>query len=482
MPRAPYARGMLIADAAIETARDVPDRVAVVRGAECVTYGELGQRIEATAGQVTRACGDARGRAVALLIEDPVELLAAFLGVVHAGGVAAPLSAEWTPDQRQRAVEACGATLVIAKPVRLGPVGDDTAVRPRVQPGAPFYVGFTSGSTGEPRGVVRSHEAWTRSFEAMSAAFGIEPGAGVLVPGSLVFSFSLIAALHALSIGGTVVLPARPGVRGLLDALAEGADAVHVLPSVLREALTLAERRGQSFEGIRRIICAGEPLGAETRALVARRCSGARLYEYYGASELGFVTLLEPEAAVERPESVGRAFPGSEVAVLDELGEAVPPGVTGLLCARTPYGGLRYAGGEDLDVALAHGESAAGWRTVGDLARMDADGYVTLVGRRDRMVVIRGENVYPEAIEAVLSTLPSVRRIAVLPEPADRPSHLVAVVEVDEGVEVAAILDAARVGLPVRQRPRRVVRLEAMPLTATGKIDLAALAALIEGQ
>src|SRR5690606_28163093 len=124
---------------------------------------------------------------------------------------------------------------------------------------------------------------------------------------------------------------------------------------------------------------------------------------------LGFVTVLRPEDAAAHPGSVGRAFPGTEVTVLDERGEAVPAGEVGRLCARTPYGGLRYLGGGDLDVALDH----HGWRTVGDLARQDTAGFVTLAGRRDRMVVIRGENVYPEETERALASMPGVARAAV---------------------------------------------------------------------
>jgi long-chain acyl-CoA synthetase len=463
---------MLVGDAVRRGAASSPDRPAISRGAAFVTYGSLAARIEGIAGTLQREHAAFEGTTipiVALLLDDSIEFLAGFLSVVRAGAIAAPLSTAWPPAQLARVRDA-------AQPIALIDHAalealDDTAGAPRAVsrgPEVPFYAGFTSGSTGEPRGIVRSHAAWLRSFDAMSTAFGVPDGARVLVPGSLFFSFSLIAALHTLHTGGTLLVPDHEGPRGLAAALAEGADAVHVLPSVLHETLALADRRGQTFADVRRIICAGEPLSAETRALVAARCPRAELFEYYGASELGFVTLLDPAGAAAHPGSVGRPFPGSEVAVLDDEGRPLPPGETGLLCARTPYGGMRTLDGDDLDVTLDH----HGWRTVGDLASRDVEGYVTLSGRGDRMAVIRGENVYPEEIERVIAGLPGVARVAVLPLPAATPTHLVAAVQVDgEGPNADAILEACRAALPPRKRPRRLVLVESMALTGTGKID-----------
>ncbi len=478
---------MLVGDAVHATAATSPDRLAILHGDAAITYGVLDQRVEAVAAALRRAhpeLGTPGDHTVALLLDDPGDFLAAFLGVVRAGGIAAPLSTSWSPAQVEAATEVAQPIDVIEERTLAGLEGSGAAdPAPLVAPSdAPFYIGFTSGSTGAPRGVVRSHEAWVRSFQAMSAAFAIADGSRVLVPGSLFFSFSLIAALHALHTGGTVAVPDRDGPRGLLDAFEAGADVAHVLPSLLHEALLLASRRERRFTEVRRIICAGEALPTTTRALVAECCPAAALSEYYGASELGFVTHLEPADAADHPDSVGRVFPGSEVAILDEHGTALPPGEAGLLCARTPYGGLRYVVADetsdtDLDVALNH----HGWRTVGDLAWADADGFVYLAGRRDRMVVIRGENVYPEETERVLTAQPGIARAAVVAQPLDRPTHLTALVQPSGAtLNTSELLEACRGALPPRKRPRRIITVAEMPITSTGKIDYSALHAHLE--
>ena len=477
---------MRVTDGPLHWAARAPERVAIRRGAETLTYGELAARVHAVARGLRARTGGAR-RPVALLLADGPEFLVAFLGAVQAGGIAAPLSPAWSAAERERALDLCrpAALVTDGRAAGLGPGWADLAALAG-EPGGPvdldaassdlFYLGFTSGSTGAPKAVARSHRAWVLSFLAMSLEFGIGPGERVIVPGSLFFSFSLIAALHALAVGGTVVLPARDGVRGLLAALAEEEGTLYALPSLLAEAAALAERRGRRFPGVRRIICAGEKLRPETRRVAARAFPGAALYEYYGASELGYVTVLRPEDYAARPDSVGRPFVGSRVAVLDGAGRPVPPGAVGLLCARTEYGFAGYYGQPELDATVEH----HGWRTAGDLARQDAEGFVYLVGRRDNMAVIRGENVYPEEVEAVLAGVPGVVRAAAVPLPPGAPTHLVAVLQVQgPPPDPQAVLAACRRALAPRKVPRRVVVLEELPLTAAGKLDRARLAGLL---
>ncbi|MCC6830636.1 MAG: AMP-binding protein, partial [Thermoleophilia bacterium] len=330
-----------------------------------------------------------------------------------------------------------------------------------------------SGSTGQPKAIVRDHDAWLKSFVAMTAEFGVGPGTPVAVPGSLFFSFSLIAALHALTVGATMHVPARAGVAGIFPTFVDGAVA-YLLPSVLDEVARSAWREQRAYPGVRTVICAGERLRPETREAAATVFPDAVVVEYYGASELGFVTVMPPGEAATRPGSVGRAFAGSAVVVLGDDGRELPPGEVGLLCVRNEYGG-QYPAGQEGAEALEH----HGWRTVGDLAWRDADGFVFLAGRRDSMVVVRGENVYPEQVEAVIAGKAGVRAVGVTAAPADRPAHLVAVVAADEGVTGAAILGRCRGALSGRRVPRRVVFVADLPRTEAGKLDRRALAALV---
>lgn len=480
---------MWITDGLAAVALRDPGRPALVRGQQHVTYGELHRRAGGVAAGVAAALGDIEGETISLLESDAIEFLVAFHGIVAAGHVAAPLSPEWGPAEVARAEATCrpalrlvaGATADAPHASTLGALEGGVSRDADWRTGdavREFYIGFSSGSTGAPKAIARSHGAWLSSFLAMSVEFDISAGSTVVVPGSLFYSFSLIAALHALFVGATVVLPAAPGSRSLLSAMAGDGLTVYALPSLLEDVVAKGGRRGSAFPGVRRIVCAGETLRPQARARAAEVFPSAEVVEYYGASELGFVTIARPEDEARQPGSVGRPFLGTAVAVLGADGAALPRGRVGLLCAKNGYGFSRYRGAEPL------GDTVLGeWRTAGDLAWQDDEGYVHLAGRRDNMLVVRGENVFPEEVERVLNAEPGVRLAAVVGEPAVTPAHLVALVEPsDDALDAQGLLRACRTALGLRKTPRRVVVVRELPRTATGKLARAELRAMLDRQ
>ncbi len=469
---------MLITDGLFRNARVRPDTIALRRGERSLTYGETAARVREVAGGVNALAGAGEPRLVGLLIEDPFDFMLAMLGIVAAGHVAVPFSTDWAAAELQAAIELTAPAAILADRdcpagVRLAALPRGAAGRRTPAAGDAFYVGFTSGSSGRPKGAIRSHRAWTESFHLMTLEFGVGPGDTAVVPGSLFFSFALNAAVHAVFTGATAVFPAEPGTRGLLHAL-DGNATLYALPSVLADLARLATGRGNRAPALRRIVTAGERLDPAVAAGIREVFPGAALFQYYGASELGYVTILRPEDFAAHAGSIGRAALGVEVAVLDEQGAPAPRGEIGVLCVRTPFGFSGYLGDPRGPDAIDH----FGWRTVGDLGRLDADGYVYLAGRRDNMVVLRGQNVYPEVVEAVLRAAPGVRQAVAVPEPPGRPRHLVAIVELANEVPPAAILAHAKAALSGPRIPRRVVIVEALPRNAAGKVDRAAAAAL----
>jgi long-chain acyl-CoA synthetase len=477
---------MLIGDGVPHWAAVAPDRPAIDFGSRRVSYGELASRQARIATALEARC--AAGDRVGLLLDDPVDFLAGFLAVTRARGVAVPLAPGWTDAETEAVLTVARPALVVtdreAVPgsvARVTPAELESACSPaasrRGVSDEPFYIGFTSGSTGRPKGVVRNHRAWLYSFSLMSLEFGITAEDQVVVPGSLFFSFSLVAALHALFIGARLVLPGQGGPAGLLEELRSRDRAtLYALPSTLAELLRLGARRQAHARGVRRIITAGEKLDADIKRQVPSAFPDAGLFEYYGASELGYVSVLRPEDQLSRPDSVGRPVLGAEVAILREDGTVARPGAPGLLCARTEYGFAGYAGDDRGPAAIEH----FGWRTVGDLARQDEEGFLYLVGRRDNMVVIRGQNTYPEETEAVLRSVPGVIRAVALPEPSAKPTHLVALVEAESASRDDVLAHCRRV-LSGPRLPRRIVVVQRLPLTSTGKVDRQAAVALIAG-
>lgn len=437
-----------------------PGRPAILNGARQTTYGELATEALAVARSVRDRLGDGSRLPVALQAGGPHSFLAAFLGIVHAGAIAAPLSPDWTAQQVAAALRSCPPAMVLGdlqwpvdqRPAPAGPVSE-----------AAFYVGFSSGSTGEPKAIVRSHDAWLKSFLAMNVEFGVGGNAVVALPGSLFFSFSLIAALQALYTGAAIRVPESPSAGSAVTALAADVDTAYILPSTLDTLSRRLASRGQTAPNLRRLICAGEKLHAATRQAARAAFPSAAITEYYGASELGFVTVIDDAETARRPSSVGRPFLGSQVTILDEHGDPCAPGEVGLVAARTGYGFCGYYGDPAGSSRIDH----HGWATVGDLGWLE-DGYLYLAGRRDSMAVVKGVNVYPEQVEMAIHSVAGVEAVAVVAEPAARGPGLVAYVVTGGPQDPAAIRRACSHLGP--QAIPRVEFVREIPRTATGKV------------
>jgi long-chain acyl-CoA synthetase len=291
----------------------------------------------------------------------------------------------------------------------------------------------TSGTTSEPRAVVRSTGSWVDSFPHVSRLAGIDRQARVWVPGPLSATMNLFAAVHARYTGATVV-----------DA-PDDATHAHLTPAMLHEAL----HRGAGLTDVH-VVVAGDRL---PRDLADRaRATGARVSHYYGAAELSFVAWGTHEEDL-------RPFPGVEVQIRD-----------GVLWVRSPYLSAGYDG-----TAGPFSVAPDGFATVGDRGSLQG-GVVTVAGRGAEVVLTGGATVLVADVELGLrrAGLPDVVVVGV---PHRRLGHVVAAVVADVAVADRA-RTAARDVLSPAQRPRLWFHLPQFPVTAGGKVDRAAVAAL----
>ena len=314
----------------------------------------------------------------------------------------------------------------------------------------PMIETLTSGSTGGPRRIRRTQASWIASF-AVNAGFGIGPGARVAVPGQLVQSLAVYAAVEGLHLGAEVHLLAglRPD-RQRMALIRRAITHLYATPAQLRLLVSGPE----VCPDLRLILVGGSKLDAGLKAALARMAPGAEVREFYGAAETSFVTLADTDT----PEgSVGRAYPGVALRLeKDEVWVKSPYLFDGY--ASDP-GGARWCDG---------------WLSVGEMGRMEGP-YLFLRGRAGRMVTVADQNVFPEEIEALMAMLPGVGRVAVLPVPDPQRGHaLVAFVQGDRG-QGAAILAAARRELGPLKAPKRLIWLQDWPLLPSGKTDLRAL-------
>lgn len=339
------------------------------------------------------------------------------------------------------------ATAELTSAVARGRVRDDDLVL------------FTSGSSGRPRGVVRTAASWRASLPPLTSLTGLGADDVVWVPGPLTSSLSLYGAYHAAGLGARVVT--GPLARLRADD-ARAVTAVHLVPTLLTQ-LASTRRRGQRLPSLRTVVVAGEPLAA------ARwdDAPGRRLVEYYGAAELSFV------AARTAPGPM-RAFGDAEVRVVD-----------GEVWVRSPYLARGYLRPDDDGPLRRDGA----WATVGDRGAQAGAG-LTVTGRGGTAVSTGGHTVVVEEVEAALAGVPGVLQVVVLGLPDDRLGQVLAAVVVLDGDGTAdgtadgrtrARLEAAARSLPPPARPVRWLTAAGLPLTTAGKVARAQVAALAGG-
>jgi acyl-coenzyme A synthetase/AMP-(fatty) acid ligase len=323
---------------------------------------------------------------------------------------------------------------------------DEATATGRLRPGD--LVTFTSGSTDEPRGVVRTVASWDASVAPLTAITDLTADDMVWLPGALSSSLFLYGAWHARCVGAAVApLGTDPG----------DATVVHCVPAQLDRILD--DVTSGRAARLRLAVVAGDRLPDRARAAAAR--CGVRLVEYYGAAELSFVAYRDDDGPL-------RAFPGVEIDLRD-----------GRLWARSAYLATGYLAG---DGPMRRDD--AGWASVGDLAERVGGGWEVL-GRGNTAVTTGGHTVVVEEVERVLRALPGVVDAGVVGLPDARLGQLlVAVVALEEPLDDAWLRGAVR-HLPVPARPVRWLRAEALPRTAGGKLrrpELGALAATLAGR
>jgi amino acid adenylation domain-containing protein len=486
-------------------------RLAVSGPDERLTYAELSARAEAWASALS-ARGVGPESVVALLALRGPTLLAAILGILRAGGSYLPLDPATPAARNARALWLSQSQVMVSLgdnatalraladegvtlPLLTEPASNPgTAAYPRAQPRSRAYTVFTSGSTGEPKGVMLEqrgllNQIWGKVYDLELSEHDV-----IAQTASHCFDASVWQLLTAPLVGArTAIFPNEIAFQpsALLRSLEEEQVTVaELVPSVLQAMCVAAERQGPRrrppLRALRFMISTGEPLAS---ALCARWFSlypDIPLLNAYGPTECSDDATQHrmARAPIGTFAPIGLPTPNVEVHLLDAKLRGVPEGVPGELY----IGGFGVGRGYVADPArtaaafLPHpfsSEPGARLYRTGDLARRGRDGILELLGRTDRQVKVRGLRIELGDLEAALSTHPAVSaaRAEVL-ELASGESSLTAYVTTRGSLEVAALLAHAQRLLPPALVPARFVLLESFPLTPNGKVDRSALARL----
>jgi acyl-CoA synthetase (AMP-forming)/AMP-acid ligase II len=335
---------------------------------------------------------------------------------------------------------------------------------------------YTSGTTGRPKGAIRTHAA----SAALSLVTDVELGFtrrdnGLLVmpmchANSLFFAVSLTYCGAACRIHNKASFDAEE----VLAELGGGPTFTSLVPTqyVMMLEIPGAVRERHDTSRVTKLMISSAPARRETKQAVMEFFPNSGLFELYGSTEAGWVTMLQPEEQFSKLGSVGRECVGTKpVRLLGDDGTEVPDGEVGELYSCTPY---TFEGYWNLPEKTAEA-FRDGYCTVGDMARRDQDGFLHLVDRKTNMIISGGENIYPSEIEAVLGAHPAVRDAAVigLPDPKwGERVHGVVVVRPGATADERELIEWCRPKLAGYKRPRTIAIIapEDMPKTATGKI------------
>jgi len=355
--------------------------------------------------------------------------------------------------------------------------GRDSAPDVRIGGEDPWTLMYTSGTTGRPKGAVRSHRgsAMLSLVTEVELGLNIRDQALLVMPMCHANSLYFFGAFTYLGCGCTVYSRKHFDPEHLVRTLADGgASFTSLVPThyIMMLALSAAVRARYNVDAVTKLMISSAPARRDTKLAIMEYFRNSGLFELYGSTEAGWVTMLHPHEQFDKLGSVGRECVGSRpIRLLDAAGNDVADGETGELYSCNPY---TFDGYWKLPDKTAEAFRGA-YCTVGDLARRDADGYIHLVDRKSNMIISGGENVYPSEVEAVVGAHPQVKDVAVIGVADEKWGERVhAVIVLRDGAAPPAddILDWCKARIAGYKRPRSLsfIRDDDMPRTATGKI------------
>jgi len=489
---------------AAEALERLGDHVCLVFEGERLRLGALLERSARLAGGLA-GLGVAPGERVAVQMTNRPEVQVTALAVWHAGGVVTPVMPTLTVPELRHVLADSGAVVLVVSddlleraraaadglPVHLVVAGSgagsgaatpltDLEAGPPVPPAAGTgsdlaALLYTGGTTGRSKGVALTADGLVQTTRARAQVVALARAPRLLVPLPLSHVFgltNLVARLH-LAEPAPMVLQRRFDAAGWLRLVAEHeVQSSALVPSML-QLLLREDLEAADLSTLRHVTTGGAPLAVAVREEFEARVPSARVCDGYGCTEVTSTATMNPYDA-PRSGTVGRAVPGVELRIVDDLDRPLPAGTDGEVCVRSPGVMAGYWG----DPAATAQAVVDGWLHTGDVGHLDADGYLTVVDRKKDLVIRGGFNVYPRDVEDVLLTHPDVAAAAVVGRPdAVLGEEVVAFVALREGAAADrdALLAHAAGALAAHKRPRELHVVDAVPLTSVGKTDRKAL-------
>ena len=490
-------------------AKKFPNAVALKDKERSYTYPELNRRVNKLSHSLL-SLGLKKGDKFAVLLENCIEIVEAYLAAAKTGLIIVPVHFRFVGKEIVTVMDNSDAKAFIVHD-EFAPIVD--SIRPDLknvksdryvvvgkkikgykeyeefikeasesEPEADiechdtWIILYTSGTTGKPKGVVRSHESYIAFFLINAVDFGFTEHDVCLNVMPLYHVNSTFYTFLFLYLGGTAYIhPARLfRAEEILEIIEEEKITyISLIPTHYNLILNVSEEaKKRDVSSITKLLCSSAPVRKSMKKAIMKFFPGVELYEAYGSTEAGLVTILKPRDQMRKLGSIGCEAVGTDfVKILDEEGNEAPVGEVGELYSRGPMMFEEY-------YKLPEKTSSSfcgGWFSAGDMAKRDEDGFFYIVDRKDNMIITGGEHVYPSEVEENISKYPGVFDVAVIGLPDHKWGERVAAVVVPKAkidLDEKSIIHHCRGKMGGYKRPKQIIFIkdEEMPRTPTGKI------------
>ena len=490
-------------------AKKFPNTIAIKDEERSLTYPELNKRVNKLSNSLL-SLGLQKGDKCAILLENSLEIVETYLAAAKTGIIIVPVHFRFIGREILNIMENSDAKAIIVHdeftslidPIKkelknvannryivVGKKSEgyteyetfiknasDEEPKTKTHCDDPWIILYTSGTTGKPKGVVRTHESYIAFFLINSIDFGFNEHDVCLNVMPLYHVNSTFYTFLFLYLGGTAYIhPARHfKAEDILKIIEqEKITFISLIPTHYNLILSVSEdAKKRDVRSIRKLLCSSAPVRKSMKKAIMKFFPGVELYEAYGSTEAGLVTILKPEDQMRKLGSIGYEAVGTDyVRLLDENGNEVPVGEIGELYSRGPMLFTEYYKLPEKTANAFIGE----WFSAGDMARKDKDGFYYIVDRKDNMIITGGEHVFPSEPEEIISTHPDVYDVAVIGLPDDKWGERVTAIIVQKKnskITEKTLIDYCRDKMAGYKRPKQIIFIndEDMPRTPTGKI------------
>lgn len=495
---------MKLGDYLANSALRYPDRYAFICGEDTRTFSQLDARATRIANALTEH-GLVHGDRIALHSPNCLEAVDVMCAAARAGAVVVPISSRLSDAEVDYVLSDCTPRFLFVDSSLLrsdaaansasGPTtfvlgdsdserglenliasGSDTPAESLPHDVEDLVLGYTSGTTGNPKGAVGTHAAM---IICSGYVTGIEYGLGrddvLLITSPIAHRVGLSRVINTLCLGlSTVIMHAFDPVAAVDLIERHRVTCISVVPTIARLLAPEFERRPKACATLARLFATGEAFPVPLKARLHAALPRLGLHTSYAQTEAGIVSNLRPEEQLERPESIGRPVPGVEVRIVDDQFNELPVGEAGEVLVRCGHPGqamvMRKYFNRPEDTRDAFRD---GWLRTGDICRINSDGYLYFVDRLKDMIVSGGLNIYAKEVELAIGSHPDVADAAVVGVPdVEFGEAVLAFVELELGSALgeAAVIDHCRSLIASYKKPRFVCFVREMPRTASGKV------------